>query len=244
MHKVVFEVCANSLQSAIVAQTGGAQRIEICSDLHSGGITPSAAAIKLSVQKLKIPVFILIRPRAGDFFYNEYEFEIMKEDILFAKSCGAAGVVFGILNSDSKIDIGRCSELVNIAKPMQSTFHRAFDRVIDFYEALEDVIKTSAHRILTSGLSEKAENGKDIIKTLVEKAKGRIEIMAGGGLTPTNVEGIISYTGVKEIHASCSIYLNSKMVRQKSLTAFDSNYKNTVTDIDLVKKMKEKIEKI
>jgi len=243
MSGLIFEVCANSIRSAIAAQEGGAHRIELCSELHSGGLTPSAATIKLTLQQLKIPVFVLIRPRAGDFLYSELEFEIMKEDIQYSKSCGAFGVVFGILNSDAKIDVERCSELVNIAKPMQSTFHRAFDRVMVFDSALEDIIKTGAHRILTSGLSEKALNGKNTIKTLVEKSNNRIEIMAGGGINPTNVAEIISYTGVKEIHASCSVYLNTKMARMNKFTTSELTYKNTVTDVALVKKMKEEIEK-
>jgi len=244
MAEIIFEVCANSLQSAIAAQEGGADRIELCADLSSGGLTPSAAEIKLTVQNLKIPVFVLIRPRGGDFLYNKQEFEIMKEDILYAKSCGAAGVVFGILNPVAEIDVDRCTELVNIAKPMQTTFHRAFDRVMNFNTALEDVIKTGAQRILTSGLSEKAADGKEILKKLAALADNRISIMAGGGINPQNITGIILQTGVKEVHASCSVDIQSNMDPGTKRTAFKSVNKNTVTDVEIVKKIVNAIKQI
>ncbi len=244
MSEIIFEVCANSLQSALAAQDGGAHRIELCSSLHSGGLTPSAATIKLTVQKLSIPVFVLIRPRAGNFLYSGYEFEVMKEDIRYAKSCGAAGVVFGILNADAEIDIERCTELVNLAKPMQSTFHRAFDRVMSSGSALEDVIKTGAHRVLTSGLDEKAVNGKKTIKNLVGQANGRIAIMAGGGINLQNAEEIICDTGVEEIHASCSVSVNSKMTWLIRFSSFDLGYCHTITNTATVRKMLDIINKI
>lgn len=244
MAEIIFEVCANSLQSAIAAQEGGADRIELCADLPSGGLTPSAAEIKLTVQHLIIPVFVLIRPRGGDFLNSIHEFEIMKEDILYAKSCGAAGVVFGILTSAAEIDVDRCTELVNIAKPMQSTFHRAFDRVMNFHLALEDVIKTGAQRILTSGLSEQASDGKDILKKLVKLADNRISVMAGGGINPQNVTEIIRQTGVNEVHASCSVDIPSNMDPHFNKTAFNSVYKNTATDTEVVRKMVNAIKQI
>lgn len=244
MAEHIFEVCANSFTSAKAAQEGGANRIELCADLQTGGLTPSAAEIKLTIQNLTIPVFVLIRPRGGDFLYSKYEFEVMKEDILYAKDCGAAGVVFGILNPSAKIDVERCAALVNIAKPMHTTFHRAFDRVADYSTALEDVIKTGAQRILTSGLSEIAADGKALLKRLVELAENRISIMAGGGITPESVTEIILQTGVNEVHASCSAVMQSNMNTHFNKTAFTSNNKNTVTDVEVVKKMVAAIKQI
>lgn len=242
--KHIFEVCANSLRSAIAAQEGGADRIELCADLQLGGLTPSAAEIKLTVQNLTIPVFVLIRPRGGDFLYSKYEFEVMKEDILYAKDCGASGVVLGILNSSAEIDVERCATLVNIAKPMQATFHRAFDRVADINTALENVIKTGAQRILTSGLAEKAADGKEMLKRLVELAGNRISIMAGGGIIPENVAEIILQTGVNEVHASCSVGMQSNMNAHFSKAAFTSIHKNTVTNVEVVKQMVAAIKQI
>ena len=244
MSKIVFEVCANSLSSALAAQEGGANRIELCSNLNSGGLTPSAGTIISVMKALHIPVFVLIRPRAGDFLYSRNEFEVMKEDIIYAKNRGAADVVFGILNAEAAVDVDRCSELVNLANPMQSTFHRAFDRVMDSGSALEDVIKTGAHRILTSGLDEKAVHGKKTIRKLVEQANGRIAIMAGGGINPQNVAEIVRDTGVKEIHASCSASVNSQMTCLIRFSSFDLDYRHTVTDVGSVRKMLDIINKV
>ena len=241
MSKIIVEVCANSFSSALAAQKAGAHRIELCSSLNSGGLTPSAGTIKSVLKTLDIPVFVLIRPRAGDFLYSREEFEVMKEDIIYAKNRGAAGVVLGILNADAEIDVERCSELVSLAKPMQVTFHRAFDRVMSSSSALEDVIKTGATRILTSGLSEKAVNGKQTIRKLVEQANGRIAIMAGGGINPQNAAEIVSDTGVKEIHASCSVSLNSKMTWLIRFSSFDLGYSHTVADAATIRKMLDSI---
>ncbi len=242
MPEVRVEVCANSLQSAIAAQEGGAHRIELCSDLQVGGLTPSAATIKLAIQKLKIPVFVLIRPRAGDFFYDKIEFQIMKEDILYAKNCGAAGVVFGILNPMGQIDVQRCTQLVALARPMEVTFHRAFDCIENYKAAIEDVVKTGAGRILTAGLCKMATEGKDIIKTLVTLAGKRILIMAGGGINPLNVSEIIK-SGVSEIHASCSVDMpdnSSYSPHQKSLYY----YKKSVTSAEIVSNLIHNIKSI
>ena len=227
MRKFIFEVCANSLQSAIAAETGGADRIELCAQLDAGGITPSAATLKLAVKKLSIPVFVLIRPRSGDFIYDDTDFAVIKEDILFAKEAGAAGVVIGLLKHNGEVDIERTTELVNLARPMQFTFHRAFDRTPDPLAALEDIIKTGADRILTSGQQKSALTGKELLKTIVEKAGERIIILAGAGINPGNVSEIISFTGANEIHASCSINLDRKTGFVSSLDA-----ENTITLTD------------
>jgi copper homeostasis protein len=234
MQKISFEVCANSLQSAIAAQLGGADRIELCAQLDAGGITPSAATIKLAIKHLSIPVFVLIRPRSGDFIYNDHDIRVMKEDIIIAKELGAAGVVIGLLTPKGEIDIERTCELVQLAKPMQFTFHRAFDRARDPLTALEDLIRTGADRILTSGQKRSAWEGRALLKTLVEKASGRITILAGASINPDNVSEIIDFTGVREVHASCSLKLRSKM---EYASALDAESPLSVTDVETVKQI-------
>lgn len=234
MQKIIFEVCANSLQSAIAAEQGGADRIELCAQLDAGGVTPSAGSIELAVKKLSIPVFVLIRPRSGDFVYDEADFEVMKKDIEALKNAGAAGVVAGILTPDGDIDVHRTSALVQLAKPMSFTFHRAFDRTRDPIAALEDVISCGADRILTSGLKASALEGKELLKALVEKAKGRIVLLAGAGINPQNVSEIIQFTGVTEVHASCSVRLNTRM---NYIPALNSECNLTVTDPEKVKQI-------
>jgi copper homeostasis protein len=234
MQKFVFEVCANSLQSALAAEIGGAGRIELCAQLEAGGITPSAATIALAVKQLSIPVFVLIRPRSGDFVYDAFDFNVMKEDIIIAKESGAAGIVTGILKPNGDIDLERTAELVALARPMQFTFHRAFDRASDPLKALDDIIKSGADRILTSGQERSALSGKTLLKTLVKKAGDRIIILAGAGINPENVVEIVSFTGVSEVHASCSVKLKSNM---EYTSVLDAEKSLTVTDVDIVKQI-------
>jgi copper homeostasis protein len=234
MQKIIFEVCANSFQSAIAAMLGGADRIELCAQLEEGGITPSAATIKLVNEYFTKPAFVLIRPRGGDFVYDDTEFWVMKEDIAIAKLFGSKGVVIGILKPNGDIDIERTAELVSLARPMQVTFHRAFDRAREPLKALEDVIKTGADRILTSGQANSALEGKELLKTLVQKANGRIIIMAGAGINPRNVSEIIEYTGITEVHASCSTTKKSKM---EFINGLDSPKNMTITNMTTVKKI-------
>lgn len=242
MAEIVFEVCANSLQSAMNAEEGGAHRVELCADLPAGGITPSAATIMKTIKTLRIPVFVMIRPRPGNFVYNDFEFEIMKEDIAFTKRCGAKGVVFGLLTEKGKIDMLHCTKLVKQAYPMECTFHMAFDRVADMNSALEEVIKTGAHRILTSGLSDNAFEGKHTLKKLIEQAAGRIIIMAGKGLTPSNVADVIKQSGVNEVHASCSAEIPDNFINHGNTK--ENLFKNTITNLETVKKFREAIDKL
>lgn len=234
MRKILFEVCANSLQSALAAGQGGADRIELCAQLEAGGITPSIATIKLAVKHLSIPVFVLIRPRSGDFLYDDTDFSVMKEDIAAAKDLGAAGVVIGLLKPNGEIDMERTAELVQLARPLKVTFHRAFDRARDPLAALEAVIKTGAERILTSGQASSALSGIALLKTLVEKAAGRITILAGAGINPENVSEVIDFTGVTEVHASCSVKLKSNM---EYASAMDAEKSLMVTDVEIVKQI-------
>lgn len=209
--EVLFEACVDSVESAVAAQEGGADRVELCADLLEGGITPSSGAIKLTRQLLSIPVNILIRPRGGDFCYSSSEFEVMKLDIAQAKMLGADGIVIGILNPDGTIDNDRTAELIDLARPMSVTFHRAFDMTCDPLNSLETLIELGVERLLTSGQEATVWEGIDLISELVQQAQGRIIIMPGGGITEHNVAHIIARSRVSEVHASLRENLESKM---------------------------------
>ena len=210
---ISLEVCANSTQSAIEGQKGGAIRIELCDNLTEGGTTPSLSQIEKSRQLIDIQLNILIRPREGDFLYNNLEFEIMKQDIHHCGKVGCDGVVFGILNPDGTIDKKRNKELVEISHKygMNVTFHRAFDRSKDLFSSLEDIIELGCDHILTSGGKKTAPEGKDILKKLIEQAGERIVIMPGGGITENNIQELVKYTGLKEFHGSFRSSYKSKM---------------------------------
>jgi copper homeostasis protein len=206
-----LEVCAGSLASALNAQEGGAHRIELCANLSEGGTTPSPGTIRQVKKLLNIPVFVLIRPRPGDFLYSSDEFEAMKEDILYCKEHNAAGVVLGILKNDGNVDVDRSSELVRLARPMQVTFHRAFDMTKDPFAVMEDIIQLGCDTILTSGQAASAIEGSDLISSLIKKAGKRITIMPGGGITENNVAELLQKTGAREVHASLRSPVGSKM---------------------------------
>lgn len=202
--KYLIEACTNSIQSTIEAEKGGAGRVELCDNLYEGGTTPSPACIELACSKVKIPVYVMIRPRGGDFMYSDLEIEIMKRDIEFSKQLGAAGVVFGVLCSDGSVNVEQTKDLTFFSQSLGLgvTFHRAFDMVNNPEKALEDIIFCGCERILTSGGENKAYDGRHLIKRMVDQAKGRIRIMAGSGINPANAEEMISYTGITEIHMS------------------------------------------
>jgi copper homeostasis protein len=199
--EIVVEICVDSVNSAIAAERGGAQRIELCSDLLEGGITPSAGLIELVRAKVSIGLQVMIRPRGGDFCYDDDEFEIMQRDIGLAKKLGADGVVFGMIDADGRPDKTRCQKLVNLARPMDVTFHRAFDMSADLKRSLDDVCAVGADRILTSGGQPTALQGLETISALVKAAKGRIAIMPGSGIKSENARRIVEESGVREIHA-------------------------------------------
>lgn len=205
MGKIIFEACVESIESALAAEKVGADRIELCSELDTGGITPSYGLIKSATEKLSIPVNVLIRPRGGDFVYSEQEFEVMKHDILLCRDNGVNGIVIGILLGNNTIDKERTFKLINIAQPMSITFHRAFDETENPIEALEKLIDLKVDRLLTSGQMNDAYTGKERIKKLVEHAKDRIIIMPGGGVNENNIAEIIKHTAVKEIHGSARV---------------------------------------
>jgi copper homeostasis protein len=209
--KFILEICANSVESALMAQEGGAHRVELCDNIYEGGTTPSYGAIRIARKELHIDLNIIIRPRDGDFCYSDLEFEIMKKDIEFAKKARVDGIVIGLINMDGSIDVKRTSELVEFAKPMLVTFHRAFDVCNDPFQCLEDIINCGCDRILSSGQKNKAFDGVDLIQKLVEKANNQIIIMPGSGINEGNITEIFQKTGAQEFHASLREPTKSKM---------------------------------
>lgn len=201
MHRIL-EVCVESVEGAIAAQEGGADRIELCANLLEGGTTPSAGSIRQARRHLRIGMQVMIRPRGGDFCYSAIEFETMKLDIEAAKQQEADGVVIGILKADGAVDEPRTRQLISLARPMNVTFHRAFDMTGDPYRALETLIALGIDRILTSGQESSVWEGLDLISDLVCKAGDRIIIMPGGGIHERNFARIAQVSGAKELHVA------------------------------------------
>jgi copper homeostasis protein len=210
---VLLEVCANSVTSALAAQDGGAARIELCENLYEGGTTPSHGGILLARKQLHIKLYVLIRPRGGDFLYSGLEFDVIIADVKFCIKAGCDGIVIGILNADGTIDKERCSKLVRMAKSsgLGVTFHRAFDMCADMHRATEDIIEIGCERILTSGGKSTAIEGARMIADLVKKAAGRIIIMPGSGVNEQNVADLVQFTGALEVHSSARVRKESKM---------------------------------
>ena len=206
-----LEVIAFNIESCILAQANGVSRIELCDNQADGGTTPSYGFIKAARAILSIELYPIIRPRGGDFLYSDAEFDIIKSDVLLCKEMGCDGVVIGLLNADGTVDKERTKILTTIAYPMGVTFHRAFDRTNDMFEALEDIIECGCERILTSGQKPAAYDGMDNIKTLIEKADNRIIIMPGSGINSKNIVEIAQYTGATEFHSSARNFIESKM---------------------------------
>ncbi len=211
---MVLEICVDSIASARAAQSGGAERVELCSDLLEGGITPSSGLIGSVRDALVIPMFVMIRPRAGDFFYSQDELEIMKRDITAAKSYGADGVVLGLLLQNGEVDVEQTRALVELARPLEVTFHRAIDRTPDLSKSVENVIATGADRILTSGGSQTAAQGMDRISEMIARANDRIGVMVCGGIRKENVGKIARKTGASEFHAALRKKTKSPMKYQ------------------------------
>lgn len=198
----VLEICVESVEHAVAAERGGAHRIELCSDLSSGGITPSAGLMQTARRYVRVPIHVLIRPRAGDFCYSDHELEIMRKDILAAKQFGMDGGVLGMLHESNRVDVERTKALVEFAHPLPVTFHRAFDASENLEASLEEVIQTGASRILTSGGQPRATDGLSTLTRLVQAARGRILLMPCGGINSENVVRIVRTTLAQEIHTS------------------------------------------
>lgn len=208
---MTIEIVVYNIESALKAQEGGADRIELCDNPGEGGTTPSFGTIESVRQNVNMDVFVMIRPRGGDFHYSNYEFHCMKRDIDQCQKLSADGVVFGIVNADGTLDKKRCKELIDRARPMKVTCHRAFDMTSDPFQTLEDCIEVGFDRILTSGHQLTAIKGIDLIAELVKRANGRIAIMPGSGVNEEVVEEIVRTTHVNEIHFSAVTYRESAM---------------------------------
>lgn len=219
--QAVLEVIAFTIESCLIAEQAGANRIELCDNQHEGGTTPSYGFIQLARQKTSIDLFPIIRPRGGDFLYSENEFEIMKADVAMCKHLGCDGVVIGLLQADGTVDETRTRILVDLAYPMDVTFHRAFDRTRDAGEALEAVIRCGCTRILTSGQQNTAMEGADLIRTLIAQANDRLIIMPGSGVRSTTLNELYQQTGATEYHSSARFVQQSKM-NYKSTTMQES----------------------
>ena len=229
-----LEICANSYQSALNAQKSGADRIELCSELSIGGITPSYGLLKKVSEEITIPVNVLIRPRSGNFCYSNDDFLVMKENIKLCKELGFNGIVSGVLNADNSIDIIRTKELIELSKPLSFTFHRAFDCVKNPFKALQQLINLKVDTVLTSGLQEKAENGIELLIELQKLAKNHLIILPGSGINSKNTK-LFKEAGFKEIHTSASQIINE----EKNI--FFENTPQTVSDIKTMKEILKKI---
>lgn len=197
-----LEICIDSVESAIAAERGGADRVELCSDLLEGGITPSAGLIAAVRRSVRIGVYVMIRPRGGDFCYTDAEFVVMQEDIRRARDLGADGLVLGVLDEDAGVDAVRAGRLVRLAESLPVTFHRAIDMTPDPAGAVAAVIDSGARRILTSGGAAKVTEGLDTVARMVAAAGDRLSVMAGSGITPTTIATVAAATGAVEFHAA------------------------------------------
>jgi len=239
--KRIIEICANSAQSCVEAEAGGASRIELCAGIPEGGTTPSYGEIKMAQQLTKaIDINVIIRPRGGDFLYTEAEIRSMIYDIELCKQLGVNGVVFGCLTKEGDIDTALLERLMDAARPLSVTFHRAFDVCRDPFIALEQIIEAGCDRILTSGQQPTAEQGIPLLAELVERAAGRIIIMPGCGVRETNIAPIEAATGAKEFHTSARSILHSHMIyRNENVpmgsSAVTSEFETVQTDREKVK---------
>lgn len=230
----LLEVVANSAASAFAAEEGGAGRVELCASLDEGGVTPSHGTVVLAREGLTIPLFVLVRPRAGDFVYDDHEIEAMLDDIAHCRTLGCDGVVVGALTPDGRIDRDACGRFLDEAQGMGLTFHRAFDLVDDQAEALEALVDMGFDRVLTSGGMPGAVAGAGRIARLVAQAAGRLSVMPGAGIEPGNIAALRDVTGAREFHASAKRRLPSAM-RRTPADALGMGAGETRTDVDTVR---------
>jgi copper homeostasis protein len=239
---ILVEACVDSIESALAAARGGAHGIELCANLVEGGTTPSAGTLAVCRARLDIPIFVLIRPRGGDFLYSAAELAVMLEDIRRAKQAGAQGIVAGALRADGEIDADQTRELIGAARPLRVTFHRAFDVCRDAARALETLIALGADRVLTSGQAATAPEGAETIAQLVRQAAGRIAILPGGGITGDNVAALVRATGVSEVHLTGAVTRQSGMTfRAMEVKIGDAaprnEYEWSVTDAEQIQRV-------
>jgi copper homeostasis protein len=244
-----LEICVDNVESAMVAQYAGADRVELCNNLQEGGTTPGFGMISSARSNLCIGLNVIIRPRGGDFLYSDLEYEIMRREIEVCGECGVDGVVLGILLPEGEIDTDRTAKLVELARPMSVTFHRAFDMCNDPFKGLEDIIAAGANRLLTSGQKTKAEDGIGLINDLIAKADDRIAIMPGSGINTTNILNIARATGAKEFHLTGRKVTESSMIfRRRGISMGGSSdiseFSRKVADPDVIRSIINKLKMI
>ena len=240
MSRVQLEIAANSLASALAAQEGGADRVELCENLGEGGCTPSYGTLAMARERLRIPLYVLIRPRGGDFLFDALERDTMLRDIELCVRLGCDGVVIGALTQDGEVDVALCRDLIAAARPLGVTFHRAIDVAHDPQAALDAAITLGCERVLTSGAQASAIEGADAIASLVQRAAGRIGVMAGAGVTPGNVRDLVQRTGVREVHASAKALRDSAMRLPRRLPGLEAQWWQS--DSDAVRALRQALE--
>lgn len=240
-HPFKIEICVEGIDGLVAAQEAGADRVELCASLLEGGLTPSMGVIREALRVATIPFHVIIRPRGGDFLYSELEFQSMLEDIKALRAMGVAGVVIGCLTADGQIDEARTRSLVEAARPMAVTCHRAFDMTRDYPEAIEALIRAGVDRVLTSGQRDTALEGIEILKDTAARAAGRIVIMACGALDVDTIAQVRRATGVDEMHFAALKTIKSPMAFRNPHvgmggTAIEREYEITLTDTDAVRR--------
>ena len=246
---VLLEACVDSVESALAAQSGGADRVELCEDLLEGGTTPSAGMMEVCQERLHLPLHVLVRPRGADFVYSDVEIEVMQRDIALARRLGVAGVALGALRPDGTIDTERTKALIGAARPMSITFHRAFDFTPDADAALDTLIRLGIERVLTSGQAPTAVQGMQTLTRLVSRAEGRIIVLAGGGLSEENITTVAEQTGVREVHVRATALLESPAsFRPSHLTLLKqplpNEFDRAVTDPERIRRISGLLEQI
>ena len=237
-----IEVCVESVEGALTAEAGGADRVELCADLVEGGITPSPGSMRLAVERLGIPTMVMIRPRGGDFVYSAVERQVMLADIEAARDAGVHGVVFGVLRPDGTLDKDAMRELVRAAGPLEVTCHRAFDMTVHPRRALDELIEIGVERVLTSGQEATAVRGTALLRELVERGADRIIVMPGGGIAPDGIGPLVASTGCREVHFAALGSAESPMQYRNPRCAMGATaevpgeYERVTTSLDLVRR--------
>ena len=235
--EVLLEICVDSIESAVAAKEGGADRLEVCSSLTGGGTTPSFGLVKQCVEDIQLPVMMMIRPHEGGFVYRENDLKTMLADIEIAKSLEVFGVVFGALTKERQVHLAQCRRLLAAAHPLKTTFHRAFDIVADPIKSFDQIIGMGFDRLLTSGQEATAQEGIPLIRQLYDRAQYRIAILAGAGVHARNAPQIVDATGVCELHASASLLGSSQ-----SLGDVQFGTDRRVTSVELVRTIRQSLD--
>lgn len=241
MTKPLIEICVEGIDGLVAAQAAGADRVELCASLLEGGLTPSMGVVRQALKIAKIPFHVIVRPRGGDFLYSELEHQTMLDDVRACRELGVAGVVFGCLTADGRIDVARMTELTQAARPMKVTCHRAFDMTRDADEAIEDLVKSGVDRVLTSGQRDTGLEGADILRQTHATARGRIVIMACGALDETNIAEVRDRSGADEFHFAALHTISSGMAFRNPHvgmggTAIEREFELTLTDEGAVRR--------